>query len=324
MAEHPDYYEILQVNRGATDSEIKRAYRKLAMKWHPDKNKDNLDEAGIKFQEIGEAYEVLSDKERRAIYDQYGYEGLRDGIPDSSGETKGGYTYKQNAQGIFESFFGTKNPFSDFGFGETMPFASRLQKPGPKKADPIAQDLPCTLEELFNGCTKRLKITRTRFDTSGELVESTKMLTINVKPGWKKGTKITFPCEGDERPNIIPADVVFVVTEKEHEFFGREGSNLIYNAQITLADALTDCCIEVPTLDGRTLSLPCPEVVSPGYEKTIVGEGMPLSKKVGQRGELIIRFKILFPRYLPEEKKAKLRQLLAGEVMIDSVDESPN
>jgi len=208
----------------------------------------------------------------------------------------------------------------DFKFGDSMPFASRLEKPGPKKANPVIQELPCTLEELFNGCTKRLKITRKRFTPEGDLAEDTKVVTINVKPGWKKGTKVTFPCEGDEKPNIIPADVVFVVTEKEHDYFSREGNNLIYHSKITLADALTDCCIEVPTLDGRVLSLPCPEVVSPGYEKHIVGEGMPLSKQPGARGDLTIRFKILFPRYLPEEKKVKLRQLLAGEVVVDPVE----
>lgn len=81
-----NYYEILQVPKNATDAEIKKAYRKLAMKWHPDKNPDNAVEASKNFQEIGEAYDVLSDLQKRAIYDQYGYEGLRDGIPGADGE----------------------------------------------------------------------------------------------------------------------------------------------------------------------------------------------------------------------------------------------
>jgi len=81
----PNYYDILQVPKVSTDAEIKKAYRKLAMKWHPDKNPDIPEEAAKKFQEIGEAYDVLSDPEKRAIYDQYGYEALRDGIPDPAG-----------------------------------------------------------------------------------------------------------------------------------------------------------------------------------------------------------------------------------------------
>lgn len=134
----------------------------------------------------------------------------------------------------------------------------------------------------------------------------------SVKPGWKKGTKITFPCEGDEGADIIPADVVFVITESPHACLVRESGNLVFTAKISLSDALTECAIAVPALDGRKLSLPCPEVVSPGYEKVIVGEGMPVKK--GGRGDLIIRFKILFPNFLDEGKKKVLRETLAGTV----------
>lgn len=80
-----NYYDVLGVPKGANESEIKKAYRKLAMKWHPDKNPDILEEASRKFQEVGEAYDVLSDLQKRAIYDMYGYEGLRDGVPDQGG-----------------------------------------------------------------------------------------------------------------------------------------------------------------------------------------------------------------------------------------------
>mmetsp|Transcript_37210 Transcript_37210/g.48105 ORF Transcript_37210/g.48105 Transcript_37210/m.48105 type:complete len:249 (-) Transcript_37210:695-1441(-) len=206
--ENPDYYDILGVTRNASDAEIKRAYRKLAMKWHPDKNQNSA-EASQMFQSIGEAYDVLSDKEKKAIFDQYGYEGLRDGIPDQDGNMKGGYKYTQNAAEIFNQFFGTENPFADFGFGQSVPFASRLQRNGPRKLDPIIKDLTCSLEELFNGCTKKLAVTRKRFKQDiGEFVDETKQLVVSVKPGWKAGTKITFPCEGDEGPNIVPPDLV--------------------------------------------------------------------------------------------------------------------
>jgi len=312
----PEYYSILGLAKGATDAEIKRAYRKLAMQWHPDKNSDNKEEAELKFQEIAEAYDVLSDKAKRAVYDQFGYEGLKDGVPDAKGE-RTGYEYQNNGNEIFESFFGTANPFADFGFGESTPFTSRLQKPGPKKMDAVVKDLPCTLEELFNGCVKKMMVTRKRFNKDGsELVDEQKVLSVSIKPGWKKGTKITFPCEGDEGVDIIPADVVFVLAEVAHESLSREAGNLVFTAKISLSDALTECAISVPTLDGRKLSLPCPEVVSPGYEKSIVGEGMPLKK--GGRGDLIIRFKILFPNFLEEGKKKVLRETLAGTVSAET------
>ncbi len=89
----------------------------------------------------------------------------------------------------------------------------------------------------------------------------------------------------------------------------RDGNNLVYISKLSLVDALTDCSVEVPTLDGRVLSIPCPEVISPGYEKSIVGEGMPISKKVGARGDLVIRFTIIFPEYLSDDKKAQLRKI---------------
>lgn len=286
------------------------------MKWHPDKNPENAEEAAKKFQEIGEAYDVLSDLEKRAIYDKFGYEGLVNGVPNENGETTGAYSYKHNAQEIFENFFGTKNPFATFGF-ESAPFASKLNKPGPVKGKPVVFDLECTLKELYNGCSKKFNITRKRFDPSGELVDVSKTLVINIKPGWKKGTKVSFVNEGDEAPNTIPPDLVFVIQEKANSDPGyvRDGNNLIYTHKITLSDALTDCSLQIPTLDQRIISLACPEVVSPFYEKLIPGEGMPLAKKDGpkSKGDLIIRFHILFPKYLNGNKRVKIKELLANE-----------
>lgn len=315
-----NYYDILGVSKGAEDGEIKKAYRKLAMKWHPDKNPDIIDEASKKFQEIGEAYDVLSDLQKRAIFDQYGYEGLRDGIPDQNGDNTAAYKYAGNADEIFESFFGTLNPFATFGFGEAKPFASKLNRPGLRKPEPVMHDLDCSLSELYNGCVKKFNITRNRYNENEELVEDTKQLTITVKAGWKKGTKVTFPSEGDEAPGTTPPDVVFVITEKADEAEGaytREGSNLVYTHKITLADALTDCSLQIPTLDQRLISIACPEVVSPFYEKTIGGEGMPISKKPGTKGDLIVKFHILFPKYLNGVKRTKIREILAGEELLN-------
>jgi DnaJ-class molecular chaperone len=230
-------------------------------------------------------------------------------------EFTGPYAYKQNAKEIFENFFGTNNPFSAFGF-ESTPFASKLNKPGPAKAAPITFDLECSLKELYNGCIKKFSITRKRYDpSSGELVDNTKNFVINVKAGWKRGTKVSFVNEGDEGPNIIPADIVFVIQERANSDSGyvREGNNLIFTYKLSLSDALTDCSLQVPTLDQRVISIACPEVVSPFYEKFIPGEGMPLAKKAGQKGDLVIRFHILFPKYLDGAKRTKIRELLAGE-----------
>ncbi|KAJ1454762.1 DnaJ domain-containing protein [Pelagophyceae sp. CCMP2097] len=309
-----DYYDILNVARAATDTEIKKSYRKLAMKWHPDKNPENAEQAAVIFQDIGEAYSVLSDKAKKAVYDQYGYEALRDGVPDEHGGMRGGWSYKQNATEIFAGFFGTSNPFADFGFGDSVPFATRLRKVGPKKMDPILKPLECTLEELFNGCVKKYQVTRKRLvPTEGAeaYADETKTLTIHVKPGWKKNTNVTFAQEGDAAPNVIPADIVFQLAELPHPTFAREGSNLVFTSEVSLAKALVGTIIEVPTLDGRVLSISCPEIISPGYYKTIPGEGMPLSKTPKVRGDLVVRFKIAFPQYLGEAKKQMLLKILS-------------
>ena len=226
----------------------------------------------------------------------------------------GGYQYKENAQEIFERFFGTANPFASFGFGESMPFAKKLTKAGPKKLDPVLLNLDCSLSELFNGCVKKYEISRKRLGADGILYDDSKIVSISVKPGWKKGTKITFPEEGDEGLDAIPADVVFVIQENnDNPAFIREGNNLVYTHKLPLSDALSDCSLQIPTLDRRLISLACPEVVSPYYEKLIPGEGMPISKKTGSRGDLVVRFHILFPKYLNGTKRVKIKELLANE-----------
>jgi DnaJ homolog subfamily B member 4 len=316
-----NYYDILQIPRGAKDAEIKKAYRKLAMKWHPDKNPDSADEAAKNFQSIGEAYDVLSDPENRAIYDQYGYEGLKNGVPNHAhpGTSSDPYSYKMNAQDTFEKFFGTSNPFSNFGFADTTPFASKLNKPPPAKPTPVIYPLECSLSELYNGATKTINITRKKADVNGNTKEDTKLIVINVKPGWKKGTKVTFPNEGDEVKGWLPQDVIFVISEKDESSseYSRDGNNLIYTYKLSLADALTDCSLQIPTFDSRILSIAAPEVISPEYEKRVVGEGMPLSKKPSEKGDLIIKFHILFPKYLNGAKRNKIRELLANEDLLN-------
>lgn len=326
----PDYYKVLGVARDATDAQLKKAYRKLALKWHPDKNTDNREVASEKFKEIGEAYAVLSDKEKRAVYDKYGEDGLKGGAP-SSGQAGGvRMNFDQaRASKIFEEFFGTNNPFEAFyegssgggmfggdmggmfgGFGG-MGAGAGMSK-GPRKGRKVQTQLLCSLEELYNGCSKRLKVTRKRLNPDGHSTRmDEKILEINVKAGWKKGTTITFPSEGDEAPGVVPADLAFVIGEKPHARFSREGNDLVYTARITLAQALSNCTITVRTLDDRTLSIPINEIIKPSYTKRVVGEGMPISKAPSTRGDLIIKFDIVFPSYLSEDKKRALVPLLS-------------
>lgn len=134
-----------------------------------------------------------------------------------------------------------------------------------------------------------------------------------MKPGWKKGTRITFQEKGDAHPGRIPADVVFVIQEKPHTQFRRDGNDLVATYRLPLADALCGCTLSLTALDGRLLRLSVADVVTPGSERVLPGEGMPLSKDPSKRGNLRVRFEVAFPASLTDAQKALLRQALPAQ-----------
>ena len=295
-----DFYKVLGLQKGASDDELKKAYRKMALKYHPDKNKSPGAEE--KFKEIAEAYEVLSDPKRREIFDTYGEEGLKRGAGGSQGPGGPGgpgenftYTYHGDPHETFRMFFGGEDPFamfSNFGGGRSSqsfhfgtgtprggarggrpgghqhhgghpdmdvdddPFANIFNQfpgmsgggqrsfstggssAGQKHQDPtISYDMMVSLDDVYKGATKKMKITRKVLNPDGKTTRTEdKMLSIEIKPGWKAGTKVTFPKEGDQTPNNIPADVVFVMKDKPHPTFVRDGSDIKYTAKISLRE----------------------------------------------------------------------------------------
>jgi len=136
-------------------------------------------------------------------------------------------------------------------------------------------------------------------------------LKIEVKPGWRKGTRITFEGVGDEKPGYLPADVVFLIDEKKHPLYRRDGDDLEICVEIPLVDALTGCSIPVPLLGGEIMTLSFEStVIYPGYEKVIKGQGMPNAKKNGKRGDLRVKFLIDFPTNLTEEQRREAVSIL--------------
>nr|XP_019706810.1 dnaJ homolog subfamily B member 1 [Elaeis guineensis] len=310
------------------------------MTWHPDKNPTNKKEAEAKFKQISEAYEVLSDSEKRAIYDQYGEEGLKGMPPPGSagGGANGPGDFQfnpRNAEDIFAEFFGS-SPFSFASMGHAK--SMRFQSEGPglfggfggpesvfrsysegvgvgggvqaRKAPAVESKLTCSLEELYSGSTRKMKISRNVIDVNGRMVPESEILSIDVKPGWKKGTKITFPGKGNQQFNQLPADLVFVIDEKPHEMYKRDGNDLVINQKISLSEALAGTTINLTTLDGRDLSIPVTDVVSPGYEVVIAKEGMPIAKERGRKGNLKIKFDVKFPSRLTAEQRASIQRIL--------------
>jgi len=354
-----DYYSILGVKKGATDDELKKAYRKLALKYHPDKNK--APGAEEKFKEIGEAYDVLSDPKKKQVYDQFGEEGLKGGMGSGGGGGGGTshpgfdgfthYTYHGDPRATFSQFFGTSNPFEMFmnmnqgrsGPGDPMdidlenllggslgggggvrggPFRSHTFNNGcdmghiPKQSRvqdaTIEKDILVSLEDIVKGVDKKMKISRRVYDETGSSRAEEKILTVTIKPGWKAGTKITFAREGDKIPGKTPADIAFVVRDKPHSIFTRDGSNIVMTSKMSLRDSLCGTVIEIPTLDGRKVGLNLmDEVIKPNTTKKLQGYGLPYPKEPSKRGDLIVKFDIQFPDRLSSSAKDVLSDVLS-------------
>ncbi|TFY61523.1 hypothetical protein EVJ58_g4460 [Rhodofomes roseus] len=350
-----DYYKLLGVDRSASEDDIKKAYRKMALKWHPDRNKGS-EEATKKFKQISEAFEVLSDKQKRAVYDQFGEEGLKGGgvPPQGAGGPGGGfsnfggfpggtYTFTTSSPGgggfgssgfnptdpnkIFDrmgSMFANEDDdmggFSFGGMPGAMPNgrstprtgAQRPSSPAPSAApSEITRSVKVSLEDLYTGTTKHLKVGRKLL--GGDTEE--KVLEIQVQPGWKSGTKVRFPRAGNEQPSGEAQDLVFVVEEKPHDRFVREGNDLICHLPLPLVDALAGegGRRTVEHLDGRKLQVTIPSgVVKPGQKTVLSGEGMPIRKEgaVRRKGDLLVQWDVTFPDRLTPAQKEGIRKVL--------------
>lgn len=334
-----DYYAILGIKRDATQDDIKKAYRKSALKWHPDKNQDRKQEAEEKFKDIAEAYDVLSDPQKKDIYDKYGEEGLKGG--GASGDNAGAegmptgsspgfsYHFSGDPNDIFSRFFKDsfqrsssfgESPFDHMdglfgmpGMGAGMP-GMGASGAGAGQKRPAIFELNCSLEDLYNGAVRKMKVRRTSTTLKRE---PETLLEVKVKPGWKAGTKVTFPGEGDEIGTSGKAqDICFVIREKKHPLYTREGSNLLHHRKISLVDALTGGDpimlqhLEKDENGQKVLAVKLSEVVTPSYARIIKNKGMPSSSKNGGRGDLIITFDIVYPKEIKPEVKEKLKQLI--------------
>ncbi|KAF6205813.1 hypothetical protein GE061_019987 [Apolygus lucorum] len=329
-----DYYKVLGVPGNATNEQIKKAYRALALKFHPDKNKKRGAEE--KFKDIAEAYEVLNDSKKREVYDQAGEDRLK-----GSTETTFTYQFHGDPRETFAQFFGTSSVFQAwFTYGEPSRASvftnngtasrndscfsreSRSQSKhssfsrGDKATNleqdpPIERDLFLSLEEVAEGCIKKIKITRKVIQSDWSIAREDKLLTMNVKPGWKTGTKITFEKEGDQNMDRIPSDIVFIVRDKPHPIFQREGSDIKYKATVPLRHALCGAVIYVPTLTGDRIPLSfTDELIKPQMQRRIPGYGLPFPKDPSQKGDLIVVFDIVFPKSLHPNAKEILRDAL--------------
>ncbi|KAL1340805.1 hypothetical protein HN51_027269 [Arachis hypogaea] len=320
------YYDVLQVSKGASDEQIKRAYRKLALKYHPDKNQGN-EEANKRFAEINNAYEVLSDSEKRSIYDRYGEEGLKQ---HTAGGGRGGPGMGMNFQDIFSSFFGG-GPMEE-------------EEERVAKGDDVIVELDATLEDLYMGgslkvwreknvikpapgkrrCNCRNEVyhrqigpgmfqqmteqvcdqcANVKFEREGYFI------TVDIEKGMQDGQEVLFYEDGEPIVDGEPGDLRFRIRTAPHDIFRREGNDLHTTVTITLVQALVGFEKTIKHLDEHLVDISTKGITKPKEVRKFKGEGMPLHVST-KKGNLYVTFEVLFPTSLTEEQKTNIKAIL--------------
>lgn len=302
-----DYYKILGVNRNASDDDIQKAYRSLARKYHPDVN-ENKEQAKERFQEVQRAYDVLSDSEKREMYDRYGssFESMGSGGP--GGQTwqaqPGGASFDFNDidfsrifGGATSSGGGFEDIFQQFNQAGAQPRGRRRQQP--RRGADLTHDMTVPFKTAVTGGEIGLSLQR----PNGEK----KSITVKVPPGIEDGKKIRLRGQGEASPNGGPAgDILITVHSESHPSFQRHGKNLEVHVPVTVAEAALGAKVEVPTPKG-TITLTIPSGTSSGKRLRIKGHGVAPSS--GEPGDLYAVVMISLPKSMDEETKDLVRRL---------------
>lgn len=297
-----DYYKILGVNKNATKAEIKKAYRKLAMKYHPDHAQDDKD-AEAKFKKISEAYAVLSDKEKREQYDTFGSTGFRQ---------------KYSQEDIFRGFdlsdilkefgFGGKDSFTGrgrngirFSFGGETPFGAQPRQRQTKiKGADFAYELPLTLQEVASGTSKTVQ-----FKSAGH----TEKITVKIPNGMISGKKLRLAGKGESSPYGGPSGDLYIVSKVcDDPLFTVKGYDLYTNTEIKMSEAILGTSVTVPTIYHKELRIK----ISPGTKhKTTMrlsGHGLP-HMKGKEKGNLYVLVNVTMPKDLTKKQKKLIEEL---------------
>lgn len=289
---YKDYYAILGVQKDAAEKEIKQAYRKLARKWHPDVNPGSKD-AEEKFKDISEAYEVLSDKEKRAKYDSFGQQWQAYERGGSGGP--GGFRYE-----TFDGFDrGGGSPFGDFFemlFGPRGPEAAQRASRG----QDIEAQVQVTLQEAHEGTAKA-------FSIGGGPGAKMKRLEVKIPAGVREGSRIRLASEGAAGPTGIKGDLYLIVTMAPTPGFERRGDDLHADASVPFTTAILGGEIQVNTLKGK-VTMTIPAGTQNGQTFRLAGKGMPRLNKSG-RGDLYARVKISVPKHVTAKQRDLVQEL---------------
>lgn len=298
-----DYYAVLGIKKGASAEEIKKAYRKKALLYHPDRNPGDK-AAETEFKKVSEAYAVLSDPEKRRQYDTYGSQAF--GNKFSQEDIFRNFDF----QSILREFgyrggFGGKStsrrvdPFADLFGG----FRQTRQTPRARRGDDVDYNLEITLEEAFRGVEKRISLRGP--DRSDKIL-------VKVPPGITTGQKLRIPGKGGEGSfGGQFGDVFITIRVKPHERFAREGDDITVQHTISYSQAVLGTSIDVPTIDGEMKRIKIPPGTQPNTRIRLKGHGMPRFKGSG-RGDAFVRLNIEVPKKITD-KQEKLIKRLAEE-----------
>jgi curved DNA-binding protein len=298
-----DYYEILGVGRDASEDDIKRAYRKLARKYHPDVNKDKGAEE--RFKQINEANEVLKDPEKRKLYDQLGsdWQAGQDFKPPPGWEN----THFEFRTGPGAEAFAFGGGFSDFFetlFGGRMAGGGRTsgrQGSWVMRGQDHEAEIEIDLESAYRGATRTLTLQGHEIDPQGQVRPTVQNIQVKIPPGVTDGTRIRLTGKGGEgMGGGPPGDLYLKVRIEPHPRFSLDGHNLLAEVPVTPWEAALGATVQVATMDG-TVNLKIPPNSQSGKKLKLRGKGLP--KKTGERGDLIARLKIVIPKNLTAREK---------------------
>ena len=306
-----DYYKLLGVEKSASPEEIKKAYRKLALKYHPDRNKGNK-EAEEQFKKISEAYAVLSDKEKRQQYDSFGSAGFQQRYSQEDifrnadlgdilrefGINFGGgrATFRSSGMGGgFEEMFRQPGAGGRGGHG-FQDFRQQQQV----KGNDLSLELPITLNEALTGAEKTISLGR------GGAAER---VSVKIPPGIETGKKLRVSGKGSPSPmGGPPGDLYLLIKVEPHPVFSREGAHLSMDLQIPYSSAVFGAEVEVPTLDGKQLKVKVPPGCQPQAKLRLRKQGLPEGRG-GERGDLLVKIVVAVPKELSEEQQALVEKL---------------
>jgi curved DNA-binding protein len=302
MAE--DYYQLLGVEKGASEEEIKKAYRKLAMKYHPDHTKGDK-AAEEKFKKISEAYAVLSDKKKRKEYDTFGAEGFQQRF--SQEDIFRGFDFGDIFRefGFGGDFFSGRGRGSSsgmrFNFGGGSPFGPQAgQQQARMKGSDLIYELPLTLKEVANGTTKTVSLQHQGYSQK---------VTVKIPKGLISGKKLRLAGKGSPSPVGGPPGDLFIQAKVLNDpSYRAEAYDLHMKQELKLSEAVLGTSISVSTLDDKELSLKIPPGTRPGTKMRMPGHGLP-HMKGNKKGDLYVKIQIKLPRQLTDEQKKLIEKL---------------